>query len=119
MAVFSSGHVLPSDVPATVKCSFSWIYLAERSLQRRVRACGMAACVLGEHLEIKGISILTDGLNNRTFNQTQSKAAAAVLSGTESIEICPLAFFISGWSVCQAHISLSAFSESEAGRLQR
>lgn len=33
MAVFSSEHVLPCDVPATAKCSFSWIYLAERSLQ--------------------------------------------------------------------------------------
>lgn len=79
----------------------------------------MAACVLGEHLEIKRISIPTDRLNNRIFNQIQLKAAAAVLSGMESIKICPLAFFISGWSVCQAHISLSAFPESEAGRLQR
>lgn len=36
----------------------------------------MAARVRGEHLEIKHVSILTDGLNNMIFNQIQSKGGS-------------------------------------------
>lgn len=75
---FTSELVLPCRFPTTLKWLFSWIYPAERSLERWVRASGMAASVFGEHLEINYISILTERLNNST--ETQLTAAVTDLS---------------------------------------
>lgn len=93
-AVSASEHVLPCHFPTTLKCLFSWIYLAERSLERWVWASGMTARVFRKHLEIKHISILTERLNNIT--ETQVKTAITDLSeiylcSIMSHKVCPRA----------------------------